>query len=448
MTHDPAHPEHRNPYQKTDNAGHSTWHARRKNPPSNARETRKKRRGFFALDTHQFVRAGQVGLEPGAAYLALTAGTDESNTRSAWGLNAVANYTGMSRHDAKRAVAALEQAGLLRPLDGARTRARTVARYELSQRETRQRLSPKEQAALDAIRAGEAPEAQATYRARDKGWIERVDGEWVELKRVADCAFLPNSFVRTESGASPLARILNTGEINPLLLAVRLYQRQNLMEARGVPVEDVRQHYHAEVRHLGQAPYTFIQLHPGREWEGSQISASGVSGRFGLENEEFWPALSVLEGCHVVEWSVYTANGKPSGKYAVGRVAKPVGVVRNGNLRVAAPESRPGLLAYMIGMQQAGEFTSAEAATHIWSTNNLLMAVEHASVPHFEGVGILRMTHCADTENTKTWWRQVNEEARETFFFYEKVAEAVGFQAADFSWENAPPALAACDISM
>ena len=76
-------------------------------------------------------------------------------------------------------------------------------------------------------------------------WIKKVGGLWVEVPVLPNRAFLPNSFVCTKTGSSPLARILNTGEIDPLKLAVRLYRRQNLMEARGVPLDDVRQHYHA-----------------------------------------------------------------------------------------------------------------------------------------------------------------------------------------------------------
>ncbi len=55
----------------------------------------KKRKGFFALDVDQFERAVDLGLEPAAAYLALMAGTDQSNTVSAWGANAIATHNGI-----------------------------------------------------------------------------------------------------------------------------------------------------------------------------------------------------------------------------------------------------------------------------------------------------------------------------------------------------------------
>ena len=83
----------------------------------------KKRRGFFAVDVDQFERAVNLGLEPAAAYLALMAGTDQSNTVSAWGINAIATHTGLTRHEAKHAVSSLAKSGLLKELEGARTRA-------------------------------------------------------------------------------------------------------------------------------------------------------------------------------------------------------------------------------------------------------------------------------------------------------------------------------------
>ena len=52
-------------------------------------------------------------------------------------------------------------------------------------------------------------------------------------------AFVPNSFVQTNTGSAPLARLLNAGEIDALMLTLRLYRRQNLMEAGGVPLEDI-----------------------------------------------------------------------------------------------------------------------------------------------------------------------------------------------------------------
>ena len=78
-----------------------------------------------------------------------------------------------------------------------------------------------------------------------------------------------------------------------------------------------------------------------------------------------------------------------------------------------------------------------------WEETNLLWAIEHASVPHVEGVGTLRMTHRADTGNTKAWRQQINGESRDTIFFYRQVAEALGTQVPELAGLSTSEAAAA-----
>lgn len=420
-------------------------------PAVESERTRKKRRGFFAIDMEQFERAGKLGLVPAAAYLALMAGTEESNTVSSWGIHAISENTGLTRHEAKQAVAALIKVGLMMELEAARTRARTKPRYRLPMTDKRPALAPKEQAALEAIRSSNVPDTQAAYRAAGKGWIEKLGGTWAEIPANPNVAFVPNSFVRTDTGMSPLARLLNAGETDPLLLALRLYRRQNLMEARGVPVEHIRQHYRAHVsQQLGVLPYRFVALTPGRIWEGEEGSfdESGIPGHFSIVNEDFWAALRVLEHSHVVEWAVYTANGKPAAKYAFGRPVRPVAVVRNGVIQVAAPESSAGKLSHAIYCMHNNPAAAPAKIEQHWQRQGFLTAIEHASVPHIEGIGILRMTHRADTDNAKAWWHQINEESREAIFFYRGVAAALDIQLSDLPNVSPLKAAAVRAISM
>ena len=90
----------------------------------------------------------------------------------------------------------------------------------------------------------------------------------------------------------------------------------------------------------------------------------------------------------------------------------------------------------MIGCVHQNTFTDNAEAVRFWAENNLLMAIENASVPHVEGVGILRMTHRADTDNAKAWWSQINEESRKAVFFYESVAKEAGCEVSDMEGDN------------
>ena len=147
----------------------------------------------------------------------------------------------------------------------------------------------------------------------------------------------------------------------------------------------------------------------------------------------------MLEHSHVVEWAVYTANGKPASKYATGRLAKPVAVVGNGIVQRATPESGAGRsrTRSTVGTKPIGRLPGD------WEETNLLCAIKHASVPYVEGVGTLRMTHRADTGNTKAWRQQINGESRDTIFLYRQVAEALGMQVPELAGVSTSEAAAA-----
>jgi len=203
-------------------------------------------------------------------------------------------------------------------------------------------------------------------------------------------------------------------------------------------------HYHAYVsQQLGSHPYRFVALAPGRIWEEERFDKSGIPGHFDLAGEDFWRALRVLEHSHVVECAVYTENGKPASRYATCRPAKPVAVVRNGVIQVGAPESGVGKFAHAIFCAHDNPTAAPAEVERHWERQGFLAAIEHASVPHIEGVGILRMTYRADTDNAKVWWQQVHAESREAIFFYRGVAEALGVQVPDLVPVSASEAAAA-----
>ena len=133
----------------------------------------------------------------------------------------------------------------------------------------------------------------------------------------------------------------------------------------------------------------------------------------------------------MAEWAIFTTNGKPADEYTPGRPTRPVAVVRNGVIREAAPESKVGLCAYAIYCARAGLGWELEKTIQAWRQGNVLMAIEHDSVPHIGGVGILRMTHRADTNNTKAWLRQTSAECDDTIRFYGEVAAHLGIQVPD-----------------
>ena len=269
---------------------------------------------------------------------------------------------------------------------------------------------------------------QAAHRAREKGYLEKRGDLWEIIEHGATVAFIPNSFVRTETGVSPLGRLVNNGELGPILLAAELYHLQDLMDERGVPSDIIRGYFYPwDVRKFGN--HALHYLTPGRIYENAK---SGKSESFPQayhhhwnHPDGFWGHLQALDAAHVVEWAVYSANGRPSreDKYAFHRPQRPLGVLRNGRQVFDTPESRPAFAAYLADLILSGRTDlldgSLEEVLEEWRAASPVIAIENKSVSHVEGVSILRMVHRANTQRTKVWYRDLSQECERAFFFAE-----------------------------
>ena len=398
-----------------------------------------KSKGFFALDVHQFERIHQSGLgvEEAATYLSLLKSTDQSNVVSSGGVRSVMDYSGLSRAEVKRAIRYLENRGLIECLEVERKRARKAERYNLPIHDSRRSLSPKERGIVDAIEAGQQPagnsDIQAAHRAASKGWVEKRSDGWQIIEHANTVAFIPNSFVQVSEGHSPLYRLVNGGELGPIMLAAELYQLQNLMDERGVPLDVIRGYFYAEYEER-RDNHRIHHLYPGRRYTDDQSDTEKSFHRTcepksfrDYEQETFWPWLAALDAAHVTEWAVYSANGKPNGKYAHNRPQRPLGVLRNGRHVLNTPESRPAFMAYLVArLHESGDQITESLPQLIeeWRTTSPVIAFENASVSHVEGVSVLRLTHRAKTENMKVWYRDLCQECDRAFFFVESAARS------------------------
>ena len=401
-----------------------------------------KSKGFFALDVHQFERIRQngLGVEEAATYLSLLKSTDQSNVVSVGGVNSVQRYSGLTRAEAKKAMRNLERIGLIETLEVERKRARTAPRQNLPIYDSREPLTGKAKAIVQAIQEGRQPsgpsETGAAYRARDKGWIEKRADGWQIIEHSNTVAFIPNSFVQVSEGHSPLYRLMNGGELGPIMLAAELYQLQNLMDERGVPLDMIRGHFRAsEDFSVRFQNHRLHHLRPGRVYQDEETGERKSFDRVydhrwrGESGTGFWDNLRALDAAHVTEWAVYSANGKPPGndEYGYNRPQRPLGVLRNGRQVLNTPESRPAFMAFLVyKLKQAnGQLTeSLPQLIEEWQSSGWVFAFENASVSHVEGISVLRLTHRAATENTKVWWRDLCEECDKAFFFVEMAARS------------------------
>lgn len=401
-----------------------------------------KSKGFFALDVHQFERIRQngLGVEEAATYLSLLKSTDQSNVVSSGGVRSVMDYSGLSRAEVKRAIRHLDNRGLIECLEVERKRARKAERYNLPIYDSHRSLSPKERGIVDAIEAGQQPagnsDIQAAHRAASKGWIEKRSDGWQIIEHSNTVAFIPNSFVQVSEGHSPLYRLVNGGELGPIMLAAELYQLQNLMDERGVPLDMIRGHFHAsDDFSLRFERHRLHHLRPGRIYQDEETGERKSFDRAyshpwrGEGGSAFWDNLRALDAAHVTEWAVYSANGKTPehDEYAYNRPQRPLGVLRNGRQVLNTPESRPAFMAFLVyKLKQAdGQLTeSLPQLIQEWQSSGWVFAFENASVSHVEGISILRLTHRAATENAKVWYRDLCQECDKAFFFVEMAARS------------------------
>ncbi len=399
-----------------------------------------KSKGFFALDVHQFERIRQngLGVEEAATYLSLLKSTDQSNVVSSGGVRSVMVYSGLTRAEVKRAIRHLENRGLIECLEVERKRARKAERYNLPIYDIRRSLSEKERAIVDAIKAGQQPsgnsDIQAAHRAASKSWVEKRSDGWQIIEHSNTVAFIPNSFVQVSEGHSPLYRLVNGGELGPIMLAAELYQLQNLMDERGVPLDLIRGYFQAsDDSSIRIQNHKLHYLYEGRDYEdhetGETESMSQACNHLWRSEggRVFWDNLCALDAAHVTEWAVYSANGKPpvNDEYGYNRPQRPLGVLRNGRQVLNTPESRPAFMAYLVARlhEAGGQITeSLPQLIEEWRNASPVIAFENASVSHVEGVSVLRLTHRAKTENMKVWYRDLCQECDRAFFFVESAA--------------------------
>ncbi len=399
-----------------------------------------KSKGFFAMDVHQFERIRQngLGVEEAATYLSLLKSTDQSNVVSSGGVRSVMDYSGLTRAEVKRAIRHLENRGLIECLEVERKRARKAERYNLPIYDIRRSLSEKERAIADAIKAGQQPsgnsDIQAAHRAASKGWVERRSDGWQIIEHSNTVAFIPNSFVQVSEGHSPLYRLVNGGELGPIMLAAELYQLQNLMDERGVPLDLIRGYFQAsDESSVRIQNHKLRYLYAGRHEPDSEAGSMSFNkackpnGFRDYEKDTFWPWLKALDTAHVVEWAVYNVNGKTPehDEFAYNRPQRPLGVLRNGRQVLNTPESRPAFMAYLVARlhESGGQITEGlPQLIEEWRNSSPVIAFENASVSHVEGVSVLRLSHRAKTENMKVWYRDLCQECDRTFFFVESAA--------------------------
>jgi hypothetical protein len=277
-----------------------------------------KTKGFFSIDRGTFRCAAIGGLNSAIAHLVIARGTGPDNRTTQWSVNAIEKYTGISRPNAKKAVAGLLDCGIWKKTrDGNHPVYEAVPGNEIPGGP----FTAAEKAAIAAIRNGNAVPDEAKVAALKARGIVRESVQQrtnhqryrsFDLNDVAIAAlsepvaiWLPNAIVDGATGeVPPLELVRQTRSLPALRLLVELYEVQFLPIFGGIPREMLAGNF--DRLHVGeQGPFVvwgFRKRHLtssyslARPYLTGQITTrdDGTSLDEGWD-EVFFPALHTLE---------------------------------------------------------------------------------------------------------------------------------------------------------
>jgi hypothetical protein len=164
--------------------------------------------GFFAVDRRTWAKVCHLGMNEPVVYLVQARGTGRDNRTTAWSVESIERYAGISRHRAAASIKKLQSAGLTRLLRGGTKPKYELVPYADLMQPARQQLSPFEQYVVDLVARGEEiskpRERQAAHRAVAKGWLARGGSGRFAIRSVElDRIWLPNELVTGASGETP-----------------------------------------------------------------------------------------------------------------------------------------------------------------------------------------------------------------------------------------------------
>lgn len=318
---------------------------------------------FFAIDKRNWSRVCDEGINAAAAYLTLGCGTGGDNRTTAWSINAVRNYSGMSLSRAQAAVQRLMAARLVKLKKGG-----TRPVYDI------------------------VP------------WQPKTGGK---AATKPDHVWLPNQIVTSACGEVPPVELLRqTRDAMTLRLFVDLYHEQNLREDGGVSRAFLWQrHDRYEVGRQG--PMTVWGFDSGSTWvrragpiepHYRDMTAEELKDRSEADKRDGkkWTAhdafrrIETLESLGLLDWIPHLFEGDDDD-------AEPIHPYGKG--RSDTVEDRLGATANAAGRAMLTE------RQREWADDKGLWL---APVPHHfrnvQMIGIARMRYRPKTKMTAAWW--------------------------------------------
>lgn len=382
--------------------------------------------GFFAVDNRMWAKVCSLGMNEAVAYNVLARGTGRDNRTTAWSVEAVERYTGVSRRKAKSAVERLLDEQCIRLLrGGTKPQYDLIPFGEMPGADPRPTLTFSEKAVLDRVKSFALLSRSEMKHARSaaaKGWLLEHEGEFgpipaPEIK--PELIWLPNELISGAVGEiPPLELVRQTQDAMTLRLAVDLYYAQNLREDGGISREIIWQKY--DRFEVGkQAQFTVWGFRSTGQWVSWGNQLTDPHRRENLTEEEkesgknpavdFFRRMEQLRDLRLLEWAPHLVESSQKS----GEIIHPVGLGGSDSI-----EDRLGRAA-----KEAGRALVTERQ-YDWAMSEgmRIIAPVLRHIAQVELIGIARLRYRPHTKLTGAWRAELNDQAQKHLARYEEIA--------------------------
>jgi hypothetical protein len=375
---------------------------------------------FFSIDRRTFAEAAKLGLNAAVAYLTIARGAG-SRTKSAWSVDSIERYTGISRPKAKLAVNTLIEHGLIRlERSGARPLYGLPPAHELPSRA----LSAEETAVFQkADGRRQLKPAHIAEELAKRGLLKKDEFYGTFSKAVSDDYFspapqliwLPNALV---DGAAeevpPLALLRQMQNVGSLRLFVALYDSSDLPNDGGVSRFSLCQnHTLTKVSQRGASTIWGFGSYTSTSSTGD-LHKPFLTGKLNEERKDvgltdFWDSLKALENCGLLTFIPHVfESDKPEAEMLH---AYPIqdGGCEPWERSLALSAHAAGIICIPEGQQE----WAVQQARH------LLPVPSH--IANLAVIGIARLRYRPRTRMTAAWFAKSKERAEQWQPIYEQI---------------------------
>jgi hypothetical protein len=391
--------------------------------------------GFFAVDSRMWARVCVPGMmNEAVAYIVQARGTARDNRTTAWSIQSIERYTGISRHRAAAAINNLQARGFTRLVrGGTKPKYEIVSFCELPGTDPRPALSDDEARAVDRVQRGLAlsrNHRDAAGHAVKKGRLVEYEGGFAiapapEIK--PDLIWLPNELVDgAASEMPPLELVRQTQDPMTLRLLIDLYHAHHLREDGGVVRRFMWKEYE-RIKVGERAQYTVWGFSISREYVNWEAGLTSPHWREELTEEEqkagenlgidFFRRTKQLNDLGLIEWVPHLIESAEES----GEIIHPLNMGHSESI-----EDRLGRAAHKAGCVLVTEGKYDWAVEN--GINQLVPVPRH--IANVQMVGIARLRYHPHTRMTAAWWAELNVNAEKHLAQYAAMAPCQNTRAA------------------